>query len=456
MKKNIEENLRLSADAQDAVTRAKQAEKDLEEQVQHNARLQERLKSARHEVARCHEAVAAAEAKADRCKSVSAELKTELQTLREHVTEARQRLQALGEDLAKSNDRVNDAKARVREIEKEMEKRQKAISATFASLKELRGRSSSRKAAADHKMEEFKNVVGARLQEQVEENGQLNVKVEKLTIEVQLLQRKLEEARQAVTRHRARLAQLGDPVAVSEELTEARSGRPGRHGKKNEELAARPDQSTTLSAAATAARGAAAAATAHSKPGKHGKHEQMPAPYHTISVEVDRRIQNTPADEHGHPDSPEQAGGSVTVSASEGIVTAKQGEPIQVTRAERWVLTKRCVALLQIYFPDTNLDMVLLLPREAFLRHGHMPTFQEAKPHLRPVLSLADKKKYPMGPGKAVYLSHEQGDHRSEVADAAALRKRSQSARWRLARLPTSTPQRGRSCWRTPSSSTSG
>ncbi len=33
------------------------------------------------------------------------------------------------------------------------------------------------------------------------------------------------------------------------------------------------------------------------------------------------------------------------------------------------------------------------------------------QPHLRPVLSLADKKKHPMGPGKAVYLSHCQGDH---------------------------------------------
>lgn len=33
------------------------------------------------------------------------------------------------------------------------------------------------------------------------------------------------------------------------------------------------------------------------------------------------------------------------------------------------------------------------------------------QPHLRPVLTLADKKKYPMGPGKAVYLSHAQGDH---------------------------------------------
>eukprot|EP00752_Nemacystus_decipiens_P015198 g13533.t1 len=86
-------------------------------------------------------------------------------------------------------------------------------------------------------------------------------------------------------------------------------------------------------------------------------------------------------------------------------------EDYAITRAERWVLAKRCVALLQIYFPDTNLDTVLLLPREAFLRHGHMPTFEEAKPHLRPVLSLADKRKYPMGPGKAVYLSHAQGDH---------------------------------------------
>ncbi|CAM9307083.1 unnamed protein product [Scytosiphon promiscuus] len=40
-----------------------------------------------------------------------------------------------------------------------------------------------------------------------------------------------------------------------------------------------------------------------------------------------------------------------------------------------------------------------------------MPTFEEAKPYLRPVLSLGDKKKYPMGPGKAVYLSHARGDH---------------------------------------------
>ncbi|CAN0424778.1 unnamed protein product, partial [Ectocarpus sp. 12 AP-2014] len=81
------------------------------------------------------------------------------------------------------------------------------------------------------------------------------------------------------------------------------------------------------------------------------------------------------------------------------------------TRAERWALAKKCVALLQIYFPDTNLDTVLLLPREAFLRHGHMPSHEEAKPHLRPVLSLTDKKRYPMGSGKALYLSHSQGDH---------------------------------------------
>eukprot|EP00903_Cladosiphon_okamuranus_P008495 g8162.t1 len=86
-------------------------------------------------------------------------------------------------------------------------------------------------------------------------------------------------------------------------------------------------------------------------------------------------------------------------------------EDYAITRAERWFLAKRCVALLQMYFPDTSLETVLLLPREAFLRHGHMPTFEEAKPHLRPVLSLVDKKKYPMGPGKAVYLSHAQGDH---------------------------------------------
>lgn len=32
-----------------------------------------------------------------------------------------------------------------------------------------------------------------------------------------------------------------------------------------------------------------------------------------------------------------------------------------------------------MYFPDSNLDTVLLLPRDAFLRHNHMPTFEEAK-----------------------------------------------------------------------------
>lgn len=118
MTKKIEENLKLSTDAQDALTRAKKAEKHLEEQIQQNARLGECLESARLEVARCQEAVAAAEAKADRCESVSAELEAELRILREHVTEARQRLQALGDDLARSNDRVDEAKTRVRGIEK--------------------------------------------------------------------------------------------------------------------------------------------------------------------------------------------------------------------------------------------------------------------------------------------------------------------------------------------------
>lgn len=118
MTKKIEENLRLSADAQDALARAKQAEKDLEEQVQHNARLEERLESARLDVARCQEAVAAAEAKAKRCESVSAELEAELRLLRQDVTKAEQRLQALSDDLAESNDRVDKARTRVREMEK--------------------------------------------------------------------------------------------------------------------------------------------------------------------------------------------------------------------------------------------------------------------------------------------------------------------------------------------------
>lgn len=64
-------------------------------------------------------------------------------------------------------------------------------------------------------MEEFKRVAEARFQEQVEENGLLRGKVERLTIENQGLQRELEEARQEVT-HLNRLVQLGDPVASSE------------------------------------------------------------------------------------------------------------------------------------------------------------------------------------------------------------------------------------------------
>lgn len=69
---------------------------------------------------------------------------------------------------------------------------------------------------ADHKMREFERVAEARFQEQVEKNGLLHGNVEELTIEVQALQRELEESRQEVTRHRARLVQLGDPVAISE------------------------------------------------------------------------------------------------------------------------------------------------------------------------------------------------------------------------------------------------
>lgn len=117
MTKKIEENFRLNEDARDALYRAQQAEKRLEEQVQNNARMRERLESARLEVARCQEAVDAAEAKAARHESVSAELQNELRSLRGQVTAAVQRLQALGDDLAKSNERVNEAKARVREIE---------------------------------------------------------------------------------------------------------------------------------------------------------------------------------------------------------------------------------------------------------------------------------------------------------------------------------------------------
>lgn len=116
MTKKIEENVRLKKDATDVLACAEQAERDLEEQVQHNARLHESLESARLEVARCQEAVDAAEAKAARHGRVSAELEEDLRTLRGQVTAARKRLQALGDDLAKSNVRVEEAKARVREM----------------------------------------------------------------------------------------------------------------------------------------------------------------------------------------------------------------------------------------------------------------------------------------------------------------------------------------------------
>lgn len=58
-------------------------------------------------------------------------------------------------------------------------------------------------------MIEFKKVAEARYQQQLEKNGLLSGKV-------QAVQKELEEARQEVTRLRARLAQLGDPVTVSE------------------------------------------------------------------------------------------------------------------------------------------------------------------------------------------------------------------------------------------------
>lgn len=58
-------------------------------------------------------------------------------------------------------------------------------------------------------MIEFKKIAEARYQEQLEKNGLLSG-------QVQALEKELEEARQEVTRQRARLAQLGDPVTVSE------------------------------------------------------------------------------------------------------------------------------------------------------------------------------------------------------------------------------------------------
>eukprot|EP00752_Nemacystus_decipiens_P012997 g11499.t2 len=314
MKKKIEENLRLNEDAKDALARAEQAERDLEEQVQHNARLQQSLESARLEVARSQEALVASEAKAARQESVSAELEKELGELREQVAAARRRLQALGDDLAKSNDRVDKAKARVREMEKEMENKQKAISASYARLKELRAWSSSRKAEANHEMKEFKRVAEARFQEQVEENGLLRSKVEELTIEIQVLRSELEESRQEVT-VLTRLLQLGDP-------SERRPAHPGsaeRHGKEEEGLAARPDQGKTLSVAAAAAGGAAAAATAQRQ---DDTHKQTPAPYHTIPLEIDHNSPNVPTEGQGHPQSCIQEGRTVIVKQGESIQAA--------------------------------------------------------------------------------------------------------------------------------------
>lgn len=76
---------------------------------------------------------------------------------------------------------------------------------------------------ADHKMREPKRVTEARFQELVEKNSLLRDEVEKLKliIEVQGLQKELEESRQdgtrqEATRHRAPLVQLGDLATISE------------------------------------------------------------------------------------------------------------------------------------------------------------------------------------------------------------------------------------------------
>lgn len=116
--RKFEENLRLRADGQDTLARAKETEELLEQYTQDNAQLKDELDSARLEMARLEEAHAAAEAKAARCEVVSVELKEELQTLGEEVAKLRKGIEAREESLKQSDIRVIEANIRLREIDK--------------------------------------------------------------------------------------------------------------------------------------------------------------------------------------------------------------------------------------------------------------------------------------------------------------------------------------------------
>ena len=115
--RKIKESRNLSEDARDAVARAQTAEALLEDQVKDNTRLKDELEKSKAEVKRCEEALFAAEAREALHEGISVEREQELETLREEVTNARHQLKVLGDALKKSDDRVNEAKIRVREIE---------------------------------------------------------------------------------------------------------------------------------------------------------------------------------------------------------------------------------------------------------------------------------------------------------------------------------------------------
>lgn len=115
--RKIEENRNLSADAKDAAARAQTAEALLEERMQDNARLKGELEKSRAEVKRCEEALSAAETREALHEGASVEREKQLQTLREEFTSTRHRLEVLGDSLKNSDDRVNEAKVRVREME---------------------------------------------------------------------------------------------------------------------------------------------------------------------------------------------------------------------------------------------------------------------------------------------------------------------------------------------------
>ena len=76
------------------------------------------------------------------------------------------------------------------------------------------------------------------------------------------------------------------------------------------------------------------------------------------------------------------------------------------------------VALLAMYW-----NYIASPPYMVFPLTTSIPLPAPLQPHLRPVLALAAEEMYAMSPGKAVYLSHAQGDHLEKDWVAAAKAK---------------------------------